>query len=225
MGGADGALWARIALCGWRGSASFGHPPRHRPRKGGVGGPEIVINRRAEPSRCMCVWLSVEGDDSDARGVLARLPRIAVSAVGCSVSRAPRPTDGSHDRHDVRSRFGRAGDGRAVPVDEQRSLSELTIIEYMFASYIDGKEAIYPATTAPGSRTRNRGPRARDRERKVDPSRAIVVSSDINTVHGNTTDGIYAGTVATERHDTERSTASNSFSHLWAVGTPRGSLI
>jgi hypothetical protein len=74
MGGcADGALWARIALCGWRGSASFGHPPR----QAGVGGPEIVIDRRAEPSRSMCV----EGDDSDVRVACWRgRPRIAVSA-------------------------------------------------------------------------------------------------------------------------------------------------
>ena len=146
MGGADGALWARIALCGWRGSASFGHPPRHRPRKGGVGGPEIVINRRAEPSRCMCVWLSVEGDDSDARGVLARSSTDCGERSGlfcesgaAADGREPRSSRCPFSVRSGRRRASRAGGRTAVAFGTNNR-----IIEYMFASYIDGKEAIYP---------------------------------------------------------------------------------
>jgi hypothetical protein len=132
MGGADVALWARIALCGWRGSASFGHPPR----QGGVGGPEIVIDRRAEPRRCIVCGGRC---DSDARGVLARSSTDCGERSGLEVlglfCKSGAAADGREPRsspHDVRSRFpGPAASREHEPyppapqgagaVDEQRS--------------------------------------------------------------------------------------------------------
>jgi hypothetical protein len=226
MGGADGALWARIALCGWRGSASFGHPPR----KGGVGGPEIVIERSpAGACVCGCVWRAM----TPMRVACWRgRPRIAVSAVGRSVL---TKSGASADARDERTIVRHRDVVRSCPFSVRSAAARAALARARCTTTSDelrppppGQwERVVPGGTAvAGSDNRNktihRNTKPTESKRssiyhmpsicrpgaRPERARRCVRRWGVFCILCKRRDG------RDERHDTERSTASNSFSHL-----------